>query len=157
MKQFPSLPLKIVVCSIRMLLNASDEGRLCRVDILCLIPAFALHCCRSLWESVVEETCLRLETSAKGEDLLIGQTSLSRSPEVLYQGLENEGEENACCFAQEKFEKADQIPWSITSPHESVDRSLALCFYRAEDQTLLRGQGPCGFLMHGVCKSYHCR
>jgi len=41
MKLFPSLLLKIVVCSTRMLLlNASDEGRLCRAGKLCLIAAF---------------------------------------------------------------------------------------------------------------------
>ncbi|KQK74336.1 hypothetical protein AAES_158422 [Amazona aestiva] len=35
------------------------------------------HYCRSLLESLVEETCLHLEISAKGEDLLIGQTALA--------------------------------------------------------------------------------
>lgn len=41
MKLFSSLLLKIVVCSTGMLLlNGSDEGRLCRAGMLCLIPAF---------------------------------------------------------------------------------------------------------------------
>ncbi|KAJ7396813.1 hypothetical protein BTVI_141332 [Pitangus sulphuratus] len=79
----------------------------------------------SLWEFQGEEICLHLETSVKGEDLLIGQTALAgaqksyikcndfNSTEMTHwlseaSGLGKKDEENACCFVQEGFEKADQ-------------------------------------------------